>query len=80
MRLPRVTRIDESSNPAMNRTPNSGASLPVLDAGYRERWGTSGFESVYLELARRLNFPIAGKDKPLLAAGAANAGIRVFAP
>ena len=44
------------------------------------RWGTSGFDSVYLELARRLNLPVAAKDKPLLAAGAAKAGVPVFAP
>ena len=44
------------------------------------RWGTSGFDSVYLELARRLNLPIAAKDKPLLAAGAAKAGVPIFAP
>ena len=44
------------------------------------RWGTSGFDSIYLELARRLGLPIAAKDKPLLAAGAAKAGITVFAP
>ncbi len=44
------------------------------------RWGTSGFDSIYLELARRLDLPIAGKDKPLLAVGAAKAGVPVFAP
>lgn len=44
------------------------------------RWGTSGFDSVYLELARRLHLPIAAKDKPMLAAGAAKARIPTFAP
>lgn len=44
------------------------------------RLGTSGFDSVYLELARRLKLPIAAKDKPLLEAGAAKAGVPVFTP
>lgn len=50
----------------------------VLDASVTCAWYLKN--QAYLELARRLNLPIAGKNKPLLAAGAANSGVPVFAP
>jgi len=47
---------------------------------FHARWGTSGFDTVYLALANSLGIPVSARDNPMLRAGAERAGVPLFVP
>ena len=53
---------------------------PAAIFGLHLRWGTSGFDTIYLALANSFGIPVSAHDKPMLRAGAERAGVSLFAP